>query len=51
MLPLDGPRLTKLRVQTLMMPPKATAHINWRGVLKIIEKPMAEMAAASIYSW
>ena len=42
----EGPRLTKLRVQTAMIPPMATTQSNRRGMLNIIEKPIAEMAAA-----
>ena len=54
MLPLLGPRLTKLRKHTAMMPPRATAGRILRGMLKIVEKPIAETAAAiakSQYSW
>ena len=45
-LPLLGPRFTKLRVHTAMMPPIATAQSSLRGMLNIIEKPMADIAAA-----
>ena len=46
-LPLLGPRFTKLRVHTAIMPPMATTQSRRRGMLNIIEKPMADMAAAT----
>ena len=54
MLPLLGPKLTKLRKQTAMIPPIATTGKSLLGMLKIVEKPMADTAAAmanSQYSW
>ena len=45
-----GPRFTKLRVHTAMIPPIATTHNRRRGILKIMENPIAEIAAAMAYS-
>ena len=48
--PITGPypnsKFTKFRVQTAKMPPKATTHSSRFWMLKIIENPIAEMAAA-----
>ena len=46
MLLLLGPRLTKLRVHTAIIPPMATTQSNRFSMLNIMEKPMADMAAA-----
>src|SRR3712207_6206851 len=52
--PLLGPKFTKFRVHTAMTPPMATTGSKRRGMLKIVLKPTADMAAAkanSQYSW
>ena len=50
MLPLLAPRLTKLRVQTAIIPPVATTQSSRFGLLNIIENPIADTAAAMEYS-
>src|SRR3712207_7386157 len=52
--PLLGPKFTKFRVHTAMTPPMATTGSKRRGMLKIVLKPTADMAAAkanSQYTW
>ena len=48
--PVLGPKLTKFRLQIAIIPPIATTGNNLRGRLKIVENPIADMAAAMAYS-